>query len=105
MSGLDAGSRRPMLLSRRWLQVALFVFVLGFFGLGLAGRFQVVIGGDSLPVRKPDPATPNGAGGLGVMRGRSPGPDTSRATVVLPVPPFPLRMTTCFTIGCLSVNG
>ena len=37
MSGLDAGPRRPMLLSRRWLQVALFVFVLGFFGLGLAG--------------------------------------------------------------------
>lgn len=26
-------------------------------GLGLAGRFQVVVGGDSLPVRKPDPAT------------------------------------------------
>lgn len=31
------GSRRPMLLSRRWMQVSLLVFVLGFFGLGLAG--------------------------------------------------------------------
>ncbi|HSM50058.1 MAG TPA: HAD hydrolase-like protein [Thermoanaerobaculia bacterium] len=26
-------------------------------GLGLAGRFRTVVGGDSLPVRKPDPAT------------------------------------------------
>jgi phosphoglycolate phosphatase len=26
-------------------------------GLGIAGRFRVVYGGDSLPVRKPDPAT------------------------------------------------
>lgn len=31
------GSRRPMLLSRRWVQVSLLVFILGFFGLGLAG--------------------------------------------------------------------
>ena len=31
------GSRRPMLLSRRWMQVSLLVFILGFFGLGLAG--------------------------------------------------------------------
>ena len=31
------GSRRPMLLSRRWMQVTLLVFILGFFGLGLAG--------------------------------------------------------------------
>ena len=30
-------TRRPMILSRRWVQVSLFVFVLGFFGLGLAG--------------------------------------------------------------------
>src|SRR5665811_948606 len=30
-------TRRPMLLSRRWVQVSLLVFILGFFGLGLAG--------------------------------------------------------------------
>ena len=31
------GVRTPMLLSRRWVQVALLVFVAGFFGLGLSG--------------------------------------------------------------------
>jgi nitric oxide reductase subunit B len=31
------GVRRPMLLSRRWMQVALLVFLGGFFGLGIAG--------------------------------------------------------------------
>ena len=30
-------TRRPMLLSRRWVQVSVLVFILGFFGLGLAG--------------------------------------------------------------------
>ena len=29
--------RRPMLLSRRWVQVSVLVFVAGFFGLGVAG--------------------------------------------------------------------
>jgi nitric oxide reductase subunit B len=37
MSEPAGPSRRPMILSRRWVQVSLFVFVLGFFGLGLAG--------------------------------------------------------------------
>jgi nitric oxide reductase subunit B len=29
--------RRPMLLSRRWMQVALLVFLAGFLGLGIIG--------------------------------------------------------------------
>ena len=37
MSEPTARSRRPMILSRRWVQVSLLVFILGFFGLGLAG--------------------------------------------------------------------
>jgi nitric oxide reductase subunit B len=32
-----SGDRAPMLLSRRWVQIALLVFVAGFFGLGLSG--------------------------------------------------------------------
>ncbi len=34
---MQSGQRRPMLLSGHWMQVALLVFVAGFFGLGLAG--------------------------------------------------------------------
>ncbi|RPI31559.1 MAG: nitric-oxide reductase large subunit [Actinomycetota bacterium] len=39
MQGSSRATRqtRPMLLSRRWLQVAVLVFVVGFFGLGVAG--------------------------------------------------------------------
>jgi nitric oxide reductase subunit B len=37
MNQLVSKTRRPMLLSRRWVQVSLLVFILGFFGLGLAG--------------------------------------------------------------------
>ena len=37
MDQLVSKTRRPMLLSRRWVQVSLLVFILGFFGLGLAG--------------------------------------------------------------------
>jgi nitric oxide reductase subunit B len=37
MSQRAPHTRRPMLLSRRWMQVAILVFVAGFFGLGLAG--------------------------------------------------------------------
>lgn len=44
-AALAVVSNKPEAFTRRILQ-----------GLGIAGRFRAVFGGDSLPVRKPDPA-------------------------------------------------
>ncbi len=48
-------SRRPLVLSRRWIQVSLFVFVLGFFGLGLAGYLNYK-GEPPMPAKVVDPS-------------------------------------------------
>ena len=52
-----SGDREPMLLSRRWMQIALLVFIAGFFVLGLAG-YRTYTGEPPIPEQRRRPRRP-----------------------------------------------